>query len=137
MLYFYSLLCGVLFGLGLAISQMVNPAKVLNFLDIAGQWDPSLGIVFAGALLVAIPGYQWILRRRHKPVAAGEFDLPTSKSITLSLVGGSAIFGVGWGLAGICPGPGITALPTLFPTVILWVVMLFAGAACYRFLAAR
>lgn len=137
MLVLISLLCGVLFGFGLAISRMIDPAKVLNFFDVTGQWDPSLALVFAGAIVVAMPGYQWILRRRARPVTTSNFKLPKNNSVTPSLIGGSAIFGVGWGLAGFCPGPGIAALATLFPHVIVWVVMLFIGAASYRFLFAR
>lgn len=137
MLVLFSLFCGVLFGLGLAIARMINPAKVLNFFDVAGQWDPTLAVVFAGAVVVAMPGYQWILRQRVRPVAAAEFKLPNSKSVTPSLIGGSAIFGIGWGLAGFCPGPGIASLATLAPQVVVWVIMLFIGAASYRFLYAR
>lgn len=135
MLHLVALLCGVLFGLGLVISQMVNPAKVLNFLDVAGSWDPTLAMVFIGALLVAVPGYQWIFHTRQAPVVSREFKLPDSDAITPSLMGGAALFGVGWGLAGFCPGPGITALATLLPGVIAWVAAMFAGAACYRLLS--
>lgn len=137
MFYVVSLLSGIVFGLGLAVSRMVNPAKVLNFFDLAGTWDPTLAFVFIGALVVATPAYQWMLRRQDAPVLAERFEVPDSGAITPALIGGSALFGVGWGLAGFCPGPGLTALATLFPGVIAWVVALFAGAACYRFLIAR
>jgi uncharacterized protein len=132
MLPLAALLCGILFGLGLVISRMVNPAKVINFLDVAGDWDPTLALVFIGALLVAVPGLQWILRTRRKPVIAPEFKLPDNNAITPSLVSGAALFGVGWGLAGFCPGPGLTALATLQPGVIAWVAAMFAGIVCYQ-----
>ncbi|GAB3017831.1 DUF6691 family protein [Bowmanella dokdonensis] len=137
MLYLISLLCGVLFGLGLIVSGMINPAKVLNFLDVTGQWDPTLGLVFMGALAVAMPLYQWGLRRHSQPVAAEDFKVPKGRSVTLSLIGGSALFGIGWGLAGFCPGPGITSLASLLPGSIVFVIGLFAGAIAYRFLLAR
>lgn len=137
MLYLISLVCGAIFGLGLVVSGMINPAKVLNFLDIAGQWDPTLAFVFGGALAIAFPVYQWSLRTRTRPMAADSFQVPRNQSITPSLIGGSALFGVGWGLAGFCPGPGITSLASLLPGSIAFVAALFAGAACYRFLFNR
>ena len=137
MFYLVALVCGVIFGLGLAISRMINPAKVLNFFDVSGQWDPTLAFVFAGAVAVATPAYQWILRRRSAPVLDNAFKVPDNTAVTLKLVVGSAIFGAGWGIAGFCPGPGIAALATALPAVFIWVAALFAGAACYRFLVAR
>lgn len=128
-----SLFCGILFGLGLSVSDMINPARVLNFLDITGNWDPTLALVFAGALLVALPGYQWILKTRRTPVLGEEFEVPTSNDINPRLVGGSALFGIGWGLGGFCPGPGLTALVTLQPGVFAFVVAMFAGAATWKF----
>ena len=133
MFYLIALSSGVIFGLGLAVSGMINPARVLNFLDVSGQWDPTLAFVFAGALAVALPGYQWTLRRRA-PVFADEFDTPKNRAITPSLVAGSALFGIGWGLAGFCPGPGIAALASASPGAVAFVIALFIGAACYRFL---
>jgi uncharacterized protein len=133
-LYVTSLFGGMIFGLGLVISQMINPAKVLNFLDVAGHWDPTLALVFIGALAVAMPVYQWTLRNRSSPVAAPDFKLPESNAITPSLIGGSALFGIGWGLAGLCPGPALTALVTTLPGVLVFVVALFLGTACYRYL---
>ena len=101
----FSLLAGVIFGAGLTLSDMVNPARVLNFLDVAGSWDPTLIFVMAGGLAVTTLGYKLILRR-SSPVADDRFHLPTRRQIDLPLVGGAALFGVGWGLAGILPGPG-------------------------------
>jgi uncharacterized protein len=104
---------GLLFGAGLVLSGMANPMKVLAFLDLAaiqtGGWDPSLAFVMAGALLVAAPGFAW-LQRRAKPLAAEEFQRPATQAIDRRLVIGALIFGVGWGLAGICPGPAVTLL---------------------------
>jgi uncharacterized membrane protein YedE/YeeE len=107
------LIAGGLFGAGLVLSGMANPTKVLAFLDLAaiaqGGWDPSLAFVMSGALIVAVPGFA-LLRRRAKPMAAEHFHLPTAQAIDRRLLVGSAIFGVGWGLAGICPGPAVTLL---------------------------
>src|SRR5690606_34138225 len=106
-----SFVCGVLFAFGLALSQMVNPAKVLNFLDVAGQWDPTLAFVMGGALLVTIPAFRFILRRPH-PLFGQKFYLPSRHDIDARLVIGAIIFGIGWGMAGLCPGPALTAVAT-------------------------
>lgn len=103
------LICGILFGCGLAVSNMINPDKILNFLDVAGNWDPSLLMVMLSALVVTWIGYKVALRRPH-PILAGKFFLPTKLDINFRLISGSALFGVGWGLSGYCPGPGITAV---------------------------
>lgn len=99
-----TLFSGTLFGLWLAVSGMVNPAEVIGFLDLAGDWDPTLVFVMGGALLVAIPAFRLILKRPH-PALADDFELPTKKELDTRLIGGAALFGVGWGLAGFCPGP--------------------------------
>jgi uncharacterized membrane protein YedE/YeeE len=104
-----SLVAGAVFGLGIAISGMANPAKVLNFFDIAGTFDPSLAIVMASALLTAMAGYAIVLKR-PAPVFEAKFDLPTSKQIDTPLIAGSAVFGIGWGISGFCPGGAIPAL---------------------------
>ena len=103
-----SALAGLLFGLGLIISMMVNPAKVLAFLDVAGAWDPSLAFVMGGALAVTMAGYTWVLRK-PRPWLSDRFDLPTRSDVDLSLISGAAVFGIGWGLAGFCPGPALVA----------------------------
>jgi hypothetical protein len=103
-----SLLVGVLFGLGLTISGMINPAKIIGFLDIAGEWDPSLLVVMASALAVASVGYRIVLAR-GKPAFEDRFQLPTKTAIDRPLILGSALFGIGWGLSGLCPGPAISA----------------------------
>jgi uncharacterized protein len=100
---------GLLFGLGLVVSGMANPAKVLNFLDLFGTWDPSLAFVMGGAVIVAFFGYRVVLKR-DEPVVGETFHLPTSKDFDRRLVVGSTIFGAGWGVSGFCPGPAITAL---------------------------
>jgi len=104
-----SLICGVLFGLGLAISGMINPAKVIGFLDITGAWDPSLAFVMGGAVLVTATAFRFILKRPN-PVLADTFQLPTRRDFDKHLIAGAAIFGAGWGLAGLCPGPAIASL---------------------------
>ena len=122
----YSLLAGVVFGAGLTISDMVNPARVLNFLDFAGHWDPTLMFVMAGGLAVTAIGYR-VIFRRGSTLTGESFRLPTQRRIDLRLVGGSALFGVGWGLAGICPGPAITDLMTLEPKVLVFVAAMLIG----------
>src|SRR5829696_3493396 len=101
---------GLLFGLGLVVSGMSNPAKVLNFLDLFGTWDPSLVFVMGGAVLVAFIGYR-LSWARELPLLGGQFDLPTRTDLDAQLLGGAALFGIGWGLGGFCPGPALTALP--------------------------
>jgi uncharacterized protein len=100
---------GLLFGLGLVLGGMSDPARVLGFLDPAGAWDPSLAFVMGGALLVTAVGYRLVLRRR-KPWLADTFALPTARTIDVRLIGGAALFGIGWGLAGYCPGPALLSL---------------------------
>lgn len=117
-----ALLAGALFGAGLTISQMINPRKVLAFLDLAGDWDPSLALTMGGALLVTVPGYRFVFRRAG-PVFDATFRLPLKTAVDGRLLAGAAMFGVGWGLAGYCPGPAISALA--LGTVEPWI---FIGA---------
>ncbi len=105
-----ALLAGLVFGLGIAISGMANPAKVLNFFDIAGTWDPSLAFVMGGALLTALVGYRIVFAKNRTPLFESKYSLPTATKIDTRLLGGSALFGVGWGIAGFCPGGAIPAL---------------------------
>ncbi len=105
-----SLMAGVLFGIGMIVSGMANPAKVLGFLDIAGNWDPSLMFVMGGALMVFMPSYFLLIKPKQKPLNAEEFCLATNKKVDNRLLTGAAIFGLGWGLAGICPGPVVSSL---------------------------
>lgn len=105
-----ALLIGVVFGIGIAISGMINPAKVLNFFDIAGTWDPSLALVMLSALVTAIIGYRLVFGAFPRPVLAEKFAVPKNVNIDVRLIAGSAIFGVGWGISGFCPGASIPAL---------------------------
>ena len=126
-----SLIVGTLMGAGLMISGMMNPNKVLSFLDIFGDWDPTLIFVMGGAIFSALPGF-WLSRRLTKPLLANNFQLPDKKNFDRRLVGGAAIFGVGWGLVGLCPGPAISAITTGSPQVIVFVTSMTLGMAIYR-----
>ncbi len=117
---------GVLFGLGLSISEMVNPTRVLGFLNVLGPWDPTLAFVMAGALTVAVPGFQYA-KLMHKPFLAVSFSVPTKKDLDAKLISGAVIFGVGWGLAGICPGPSLVALNTMQVNVVVFVAAMLVG----------
>lgn len=122
-----ALFCGFLFGLGLAMSGMTQPGKVIAFLDVTGAWDPSLAFVMGGALCVFGPTYAIVTRRREAPVFMPAFDLPTKTRITPKLIAGASIFGAGWGLAGFCPGTVITSIPSGSPDVFIVVIGVFAG----------
>lgn len=121
-----SLGAGLLFGLGLAVSQMANPAKVLAFLDVAGAWDPSLALVMAGAVTVTWIGYRLSLGQA-KPVLCESFRLPTTTAIDARLIIGAAIFGIGWGLAGLCPGPAVTSIAFLQTETLYFLPAMLAG----------
>ncbi|MGZ5138642.1 MAG: DUF6691 family protein [Burkholderiales bacterium] len=123
---FFALLSGTLFGLGLAISGMVDPAKVLAFLDTAGKWNPTLAFVMLGALAVTTPAFRFVLKRRE-PWFAPRFVLPTKIDLEPRLVFGAALFGVGWGLAGLCPGPAVTNLVTGRGSIVVFVAAMLAG----------
>jgi len=126
-----ALLAGLLFGAGLALSDMVNPARVLGFLDLAGDWDPTLAFVMGGALLPSAAGYA-IARRMKHPLLAGEFRIPQTRKIDPGLLTGAALFGVGWGLIGLCPGPAIAGLALGLWQVALFVAAMLAGMAAHR-----
>ncbi|HAT9030003.1 TPA: transporter [Legionella pneumophila subsp. pneumophila] len=128
-----SFLCGLLFGAGLTISNMINPNKVLNFLDINGFWDPSLLIVMAVAVTVTFLGYK-LINKFDKPILCDQFYLPEKKSIEKKLILGSIIFGIGWGVAGYCPGPSISALTTFNSDPVYFVIGLIAGSWTYYWL---
>ena len=131
---------GLIFGLGLVMSGMLDPAKVLNFLDIAairtGGWDASLAFVMAGAIAVTFAGYRLVLRR-SQPLFGERFHLPTREDIDARVIAGPAIFGVGWGLSGFCPGPAITALGFGTNAAAIFVVAMLAGMWLARFIASR
>lgn len=112
-----SAIAGALFALGLIFSGMINPTKVTGFLDFAGSWDPTLAFVMGGALAVYLPAYR-IIKRRDQPIARQKFDIPTQSKITWQLIVGAIIFGIGWGIAGMCPGAAIAALPALSPNAL-------------------
>jgi uncharacterized membrane protein YedE/YeeE len=124
--------CGLVFGLGLLISGMTNPNKILNFLDIFGTWDPSLAVVMGVALAVATPGLL-LVRRRGKPLFAASIHWPTKREIDQPLLSGAALFGLGWGLSGLCPGPAITNLASRSPRVIAFVLMMAVGMLALDF----
>ncbi len=126
MLPLASFVCGLLFGAGLLVSGMTQPAKVLGFLDVLGTWDPTLVFVMAAALLVSFVGFR-LVRLRAKPVLAAENLWPTRTDIDSSLLIGSALFGVGWGLVGLCPGPALVNAVTLMPEVLVFVFSMTAG----------
>jgi uncharacterized membrane protein YedE/YeeE len=121
-----ALICGFVFGWGLLISGMMQPAKVLAFLDIFGNWDPSLAVVMAAALIVSSAGFA-LAKRRGRPAFAAQSLWPTRTDIDRPLVIGAVLFGVGWGLSGLCPGPALENLATLSPRLIVFVIAMAAG----------
>jgi uncharacterized membrane protein YedE/YeeE len=126
-----ALLSGLLFGVGLSISGMMNPAKVQNFLDVAGHWDPSLAFVMGAALAVSSAG-QFLVHRLHAPVLAAEFSLPTRRELDLKLLLGAGLFGVGWGAAGFCPGPALANLAFARSEAVIFVLAMLVGIGLYR-----
>lgn len=126
-----ALLAGLVFGLGLTVSQMVNPAKVLAFLDIFGDWDPSLAFVMGGALIVTAIGYR-LVWRAPKPVFAERFQVPGHRRVDARLAGGAILFGIGWGLVGLCPGPAISALTIGGAEAAGFLVAMMAGMGLFE-----
>jgi uncharacterized protein len=124
------LFCGLIFGAGLLVSGMVQPTKVLGFLDIFGAWDPTLAVVMAAALAVSVPGFM-LANQRPRPWLAKQYFWPNKSEIDLPLVTGAALFGIGWGLVGLCPGPALESLATLSPGVIVFAAAMAAGMAVY------
>lgn len=124
-------IAGLIFGLGISLSGMANPAKVINFFDIAGSWDPSLAFVMGGAVIVTFFGYRWVLAK-PMPLFETKFRLPTRTDIDTRLIAGALIFGVGWGIAGFCPGGALPVLGTGNVMVALFVVALLAGIFATR-----
>jgi len=127
-----SLIAGLIFGLGLVIGGMADPAKVQNFLDVAGTFDPSLAFVMGGAVVVTFIGYRLALRERS-PLFAERFHLPTAKDLDARIVIGPALFGIGWGLSGFCPGPAVTSLPLLAKGTLIFVPAMLVGIGLARF----
>ena len=129
-----ALLTGLIFGLGLAISQMVNPEKVLDFLDVAGNWDPSLALVMAGAVAVAMLAFRFALKR-EKPIFESEFHLPRMTKVDRRVLVGSAVFGLGWGIGGYCPGPGIATLSAGSVEALVFVAGMALGSVLHQRIA--
>ncbi|MFM0196766.1 YeeE/YedE thiosulfate transporter family protein [Paraburkholderia strydomiana] len=128
-----AMMSGLLFGVGLMVSGMANPAKVLGFLDLAGRWDPSLALVMAGAIAVGAIAFLFA-KRRKKSLLGLPMQIPANANVTLRLVLGSAVFGVGWGLAGFCPGPALVALGAGLPKAWGFVAAMLAGMAVFEFI---
>jgi uncharacterized membrane protein YedE/YeeE len=131
-----SFVCGLIFGIGLIISGMANPAKVLNFLDLSGHWDPSLAFVMAGALFIGFFAFLYAARRKTT-LLGKELKLPASTKIDRRLIWGSVLFGAGWGLAGFCPGPALVALGMGLPKALLFVVAMLAGMGLFELIERR
>ena len=121
-----ALICGLIFGVGLAMSGMTDTAKVIGFLDIFGQWVPDLGFVMGGAVLVTVVAFRLVLRRDN-PLLADSFALPANTAIDGRLLGGAALFGIGWGLYGYCPGPAISALVYLNTDTVIFIAAMLVG----------
>ncbi len=126
-----ALCAGVLFGLGLLLSGMINPAKVLGFLNLAGPWDPSLGLVMVGAIGAALVPLQWSARQTRS-LLGSPMRMPLARTLDRRLIGGSLVFGIGWGIAGICPGPAIALLLSGHWQILLFVLAMMAGMAMYN-----
>ncbi len=127
---------GLLFGVGLAVSRMTDPNKVLNFLDLAGHWDPSLALVLGAAVTVTLVGFRLVLKR-PAPLFDSRFFLPERKEIDRPLLAGALLFGIGWGLAGYCPGPALASLTTLRADALAFVAAMVAGALLFRLVSRR
>ena len=121
-----SLFCGIIFGIGLVISQMINPAKVLGFLNLFGEWDPSLAFVMIGALIVSSPLFH-LFKNKEKPIFSTSFSISENKEIDKRLIIGSILFGAGWGLVGLCPGPAISSIALFKVSSVTFVFSMFIG----------
>ena len=128
-----ALISGSIFGLGLTISSMTNPDKVLGFLDLFNNWDPSLAFVMGGAIIITAP-MLFVLTKNKNLILSKELHLPTNKEIDKKLIIGSLIFGAGWGLVGLCPGPAISSLALLEVPSIIFVIFMFIGFYCSKFI---
>ncbi len=130
------LLSGILFGLGLSIADMINPHKIINFLDIVGDWDPSLAFVMIGALIPSAIAFYWI-RKRNAPLLDSQFHTSNLKHIDRPLMLGSATFGVGWGISGFCPGPAVTGLSFFNPEALVMVISIYLGFIVQKFIVKK
>ena len=131
-----TLVSGIIFGFGLGLSQMMDRDRVLGFLDVTGDWDPTLLFVLGGAVTVTVIAFRFVLRRSH-PLFADKFSLPTRKDIDLPLLGGATLFGLGWGIGGYCPGPGITALVLGVWNPVIFILAFVVGSITFRLFAKR
>ena len=131
-----ALIIGAVFGIGLAISGMLNPIKVVGFLDVSGDWDPSLAFVMGGGILVNVIGHRFVMKRKA-PIQCATFSMPTSTNIDKPLVIGSVIFGVGWGLAGLCPGPVVASLLLNGQAMLPFFGLMIAGLLVGRIVMRR
>ncbi len=131
-----SFIAGLLFGLGLLLSGMANPAKVIGFLDLAGAWDPSLALVMAGAIGTALVPFTWA-RKQDRSLLDAPMQLPSKRELDGRLIGGSLLFGVGWGIAGICPGPAVAVLLSGHWQVVLFVIAMLGGMLLFSALERR
>jgi uncharacterized protein len=129
----FAFVAGLVFGLGLIVAGMVNPAKILGFLDIAGTWDPSLALVMVGAIAVGLVAFA-LARRRTMSALGLPMQLPSQRTVDARLVGGSLVFGIGWGLAGFCPGPAIVALGAGYAKAAVFVVAMLLGMGAFELL---
>ena len=136
MVVFAALLAGLVFGLGLIVSGMANPAKVLGFLDLAGAWDPSLALVMAGAIGVSLVAFIFARGRTHSLLGA-EMEMPRKRGIDGRLVGGALLFGMGWGVAGFCPGPALVALGMGQIKAVVFVAAMLSGMGLFELLERR
>ncbi|SFD50076.1 DUF6691 family protein [Pragia fontium] len=127
----FAFLSGLIFGLGMLISGMVNPLKVLSFLDITRSWDPSLALVMGGAIAVGLLAFSW-MKRRQRSLLGESVQLPLARHIDKRLIGGSALFGIGWGIAGICPGPGLVLLGAGVAKGFIFVAAMVAGMLIFN-----
>ena len=127
---------GLLFGMGLLLSGMADPAKVIGFLDLAGYWDPSLALVMGGAIAVAVLPFTWA-RRQSRSLLGAPMQLPQKRELDRRLIGGSLLFGIGWGIAGICPGPAVALLLTGYWQILLFVLAMFTGMWLFSALERR
>ena len=131
-----TLIAGLIFGTGLILSGMANPIKVQNFLDFFGSWDPSLALVMGGAILVTMPGF-WLVQKRKTPFFNNVFNLPTRTDFDFRLLAGAAIFGIGWGLGGFCPGPAVTSLSLAAKGTLVFVPAMLIGMTAAKLASLR
>ncbi len=136
MTVFTSLLAGLVFGIGLIVSGMADPAKVLGFLDLAGRWDPSLALVMVGAIAVGFAAFS-LAKRRSRSMLGLEMKLPTARDVDRRLIGGSVLFGAGWGVAGFCPGPALVALGMGEAKAVIFVAAMLVGMGLFELVDGR